>query len=914
MNGSRWRINLPGTVMALVVAGLASCRTGSAATGGTQVDGALQPENVAVVVNADSWASAALADAYVELRGIPPEHVIAVSGLSSFEEIGIDEFREKILTPVLNELGQRGLKDTVDCLAYSSDIPYAISFRGDLDDKPHPPHVGEVGALTGLTYLYEAVLARDPQVYTALDSNFYARRAYRGEMAPPRRRDGEAVLRPADQGEIQVQPPRRFRARTTWARYGEPTNVPAGRRYLLSTMLGVTSGRGLSLREAVDGLARAAAADGTRPAGTIVYMINDDVRTQTRRWGFESAVRLLKEAGVAAVIEKGALPNGRQDIAGAMVGVATFDMTASGGQILPGAICEHLTSGGGIVKWGEGQTPLTEFLRHGAAGASGTVAEPFAIQAKFPDPFIQVHYVRGASLAEAFYQSVGSPYQLLIVGDPLCRPWGKTRAPAVAARARRDLPAVTGPLAADTLAGGQALGRGFRAIGPNGARVVSGTNGVQPWWELAEIAPGSELTIDGYIEARTNGVHQFQVLSSGEVKLTVSGQSLPATGRGPWRTYPVALEPGWHAVRLDARAAGSENRPVEPPLELNFGAVGAPPLMPQLWCYPRRGDRIRNVGLGPQVILPEMTNDSRAIHLRFAVNGLQPTTSGTLTMQWELPEDSGWAIEPAHAETRIDKGVVEPVPFRVHYRGAPFRADDFFPTGCGCDLQVRTAFGTESAESVGLPLDMIRKERPRPQIDVRRAVQPPKIDGRLDDDAWSGPATIARFVRSGFDRPLGQPTAAWLAWDEQCFYLAARCTEPHLDRLQLAAKKRDAPVFADDSVEFFVAFDDAAPKYYQVVVNAAGMIYDGAGYDASWNGDYQVATGRETGGWTVEIAMPWKTFGAPPPKPGATLRILVGRNRHAVQLGEISTWPAAPGGNHQPRLFGKAHLIPASAP
>ena len=36
---------------------------------------------------------------------------------------------------------------------------------------------------------------------------------------------------------------------------------------------------------------------------------------------------------------------------------------------------------------------------------------------------IQVHYARGCSLAEAFYQSVYAPYQLMIVGDPLCRPW-----------------------------------------------------------------------------------------------------------------------------------------------------------------------------------------------------------------------------------------------------------------------------------------------------------------------------------------------------------------------------------------------------------------------------------------------------------------------------------------------------------
>jgi hypothetical protein len=34
-----------------------------------------------------------------------------------------------------------------------------------------------------------------------------------------------------------------------------------------------------------------------------------------------------------------------------------------------------------------------------------------------------LHYARGCSLAEAFYQSVAGPFQLLIVGDPLCQPW-----------------------------------------------------------------------------------------------------------------------------------------------------------------------------------------------------------------------------------------------------------------------------------------------------------------------------------------------------------------------------------------------------------------------------------------------------------------------------------------------------------
>jgi hypothetical protein len=107
-----------------------------------------------------------------------------------------------------------------------------------------------------------------------------------------------------------------------------------------------------------------------------------------------------------------------------MAGVVSFQLNPNQVSLAPGAICDHFTSFGAVFDK-PGQTKLSAWLRAGAAGASGTVTEPFAIQAKFPLPSMHLHYRRGASLAEAFYQSVSGPYQLLIVGDPLCQPWAK---------------------------------------------------------------------------------------------------------------------------------------------------------------------------------------------------------------------------------------------------------------------------------------------------------------------------------------------------------------------------------------------------------------------------------------------------------------------------------------------------------
>jgi hypothetical protein len=221
---------------------------------------------------------------------------------------------------------------------------------------------------------------------------------------------------------------RAFDASAGWTRNGSRCAPYKGSRYFLSTMLGYTSGRGNSYGEVIGYLRRAKEADGTCPKGTVYYMKNGNVRSTCREWAMSGAAARLGEDEIKAEIGNGKLPKGKKDVAGLMVGAATFDWSASGSTILPGAICEHLTSFGGVMGESSGQTPLSAFLAAGAAGASGTVAEPYAIQAKFPNAFIQAYYAEGCSLAEAFYQSVTGPYQLLIVGDPLCQPWAKAPA------------------------------------------------------------------------------------------------------------------------------------------------------------------------------------------------------------------------------------------------------------------------------------------------------------------------------------------------------------------------------------------------------------------------------------------------------------------------------------------------------
>lgn len=221
-----------------------------------------------------------------------------------------------------------------------------------------------------------------------------------------------------------------FRGKNYWAPNGSVNSRPdQGARFMLSTMLGVTRNQGNTEQETLRYLQRSIMADGTRPEGTFYFSDTNKIQTIPRQPGFADAVEELRLFGFKAEIIKSILPMKRSDVAGLMIGSGKYDWRSSASKILPGAICESLTSYGGRLAPETKQTKLSEFLRYGAAGSSGTVREPFALQAKFPAPRIHLHYARGCTLAESFYQSVSGPFQLLIVGDALCRPWA--RIPAI---------------------------------------------------------------------------------------------------------------------------------------------------------------------------------------------------------------------------------------------------------------------------------------------------------------------------------------------------------------------------------------------------------------------------------------------------------------------------------------------------
>lgn len=108
--------------------------------------------------------------------------------------------------------------------------------------------------------------------------------------------------------------------------------------------------------------------------------------------------------------------------------------TPLGGEWLPGALADHLTSFGGQLERppGDGQMSVLDWVDAGATASYGTVSEPCNHVQKFPHPQVLIQaYVQGVSALEAYWRSVAWPAQGVFVGEPLAAPFAP--APASAA-------------------------------------------------------------------------------------------------------------------------------------------------------------------------------------------------------------------------------------------------------------------------------------------------------------------------------------------------------------------------------------------------------------------------------------------------------------------------------------------------
>jgi uncharacterized protein (TIGR03790 family) len=165
---------------------------------------------------------------------------------------------------------------------------------------------------------------------------------------------------------------------------------------------------------------RGVASDGTFPSGT-AYLLSTSDRARNTRAAQYPLVEKLGLPLRVEVLHANHL-RGRKDVLFYFTGLGTVTGLDTL-RFLPGAIADHLTSTGGVLT-GRDQMSALRWLEAGATGSYGTVTEPCNFPTKFPFPAMVIaRYLRGETLIEAYWKSVGWPGQGVFIGEPLAAPF-----------------------------------------------------------------------------------------------------------------------------------------------------------------------------------------------------------------------------------------------------------------------------------------------------------------------------------------------------------------------------------------------------------------------------------------------------------------------------------------------------------
>ncbi len=181
----------------------------------------------------------------------------------------------------------------------------------------------------------------------------------------------------------------------------------------------------------------------------------------------------------------------------------------------------------------------------------------------------------------------------------------------------------------------------------------------------------------------------------------------------------------------------------------------------------------------------------------------------------------------------------------------------------------------------------------------------PRLDGRLDDSCWRPDRAITAFVAHTGDALAKEKTRAWVAYDDRALYVAFDCPHPPGAQLKADAKTHDGKVWLDDSIEIFLDPENRCDAEFQICVNCLGVTRDSTDLNVNWESGAQTAVRRTSAGWSVEVAIPFRSFGLSLGV-GDTWGMNLVRNDRVN--GQTATWSL--GGFHRPGRFGRVVLKP----
>ena len=145
---------------------------------------------------------------------------------------------------------------------------------------------------------------------------------------------------------------------------------------------------------------------------------------------------------------------------------------------------------------------------------------------------------------------------------------------------------------------------------------------------------------------------------------------------------------------------------------------------------------------------------------------------------------------------------------------------------------------------------------------------PLQLDGRLDERVYRDVPPVTGFIQQEpvEGAPAADQTEVWVTFDADNLYVSARCWSTAPDRIVANEMKRDSwGMYGNETLGVVLDTFYDRRNAFAFTTNAIGGLFDALVTDErsqniDWNTVWDVAAGRFEDGWTVEIAIPFKSL------------------------------------------------------
>ena len=321
--------------------------------------------------------------------------------------------------------------------------------------------------------------------------------------------------------------------------------------------------------------------------------------------------------------------------------------------------------------------------------------------------------------------------------------------------------------------------------------------------------------------------------------------------------------------------------------DLGRPAVAFPSGLRVAGAYQRVGGRLRITAQLVDAVSGQVVTAARVDGALADLFGLQDEIVARLTEAvhrggpWPAMAGVGPRESPAAGRDASRPAVARPVP-SAPPAVAPAASSASVPPGAEAKTAVDSAAGTAgrggfAAGALALihgpppplpPEVAARDDLGRMTLRAIRLDAPLQLDGQLDERVYRDVPPVTDFIQQEPNEgaPAADQTEVWVTFDADTLYVSARCWSREPDRIVANEMKRDSyGMYGNETLGVVLDTFYDRRNAFAFTTNAIGGLFDALVTDErsqniDWNTVWDVRAGRFDGGWTVEIAIPFKSL------------------------------------------------------